>query len=86
MPAFCPSPGFGEGARDVADEDEEESELEESELEESESELEELALFFAFLPDGIVTELGKKFLCQKNGTGKSAPLPDGRRLHLTEGR
>ena len=50
VPAFCPFPGFGEGARDVADEDEEESELEESELEESESELEELALFFPFLP------------------------------------
>ena len=34
----------------MADEDEDESELEESELEESESELDELSLFFAFLP------------------------------------
>ena len=81
MPGFCPSRGSGEGARDGADEDDEDED-EDDEESESESELEELALFFAFLPDGIVTELGKKTsladFAQKTGL-------ENRRLYLTAG-
>ena len=77
MPGFCPSRGSGEGARDGADEDDEDED-EDDEESESESELEELALFFAFLPDGIVTELKKNFFAKKTGL-------ENRRLYLTAG-